>query len=363
MIKVTNTGLNTYGLATLGSLYLVISLFYFFTLTEHPMSDHPFSALTPDFVINAVESIGLWCDARIYPLNSYENRVYQVGIEDSTPLVAKFYRPNRWTKEQILEEHDALFALAQADINVIAPKQIEGESLFLYGDFFFCVYDKLIGKAPDADNMDHLFVTGETLAQIHQGLQAAEFKTRPSMAPVADFTKAIEQLKVCQHLPKFLRERLDKINAKLLPLIQTQVDKYWPTKQYPIHGDCHRSNLLVDGSDDIYLLDFDDAKTGPAVQDLWLHLSGNLTQQKQQLSELIEGYESYFEFNEKELELIDSLKAIRLVQYAAWLDARWDDPAFPMAFPWFSGEDYWLNLLNDLELIIQDWGKLAAPAY
>ena len=331
-------------------------------MSDFSPSEHPFSALTPDFVINAVESIGLWCDARIYPLNSYENRVYQVGIEDSTPLVAKFYRPQRWNKEQILEEHKALFDLTQADIKVIAPLQVEGESLFFYEGFYFCVYDKLVGKAPDADNMDHLFVTGETLAQIHQGLRKQDFKTRLHMSPVADFNKAITQLKQCPHIPKLLQARLDKISQNLLPLIATQVDQYWPEKQYPIHADCHRSNLLVDGADNIYLLDFDDSKTGPAVQDLWLHLSGTIAQQKQQLSELIEGYESYFEFDENELQLIDSLKAIRLVQYAAWLDSRWDDPAFPMAFPWFSSEDYWLNLLNDLELIIQDWGKLAAPA-
>lgn len=323
------------------------------------MSEHAFSTLTPDFVINAVESIGLWCDARIYPLNSYENRVYQVGIEDSTPLVAKFYRPNRWNKTQILEEHQALFSLSEAHIKVIPPIKVEGQSLFFYEGFFFCLYDKLMGKAPDADNMDHLFVTGETLAQIHQGLQATPFDTRPTMAPLTDFDLAISKLETCEHLPSFLLPRLEDISKKLRPLISQQVSHFWPTKLYPIHGDCHRSNLLVDSHDTIFMLDFDDAKKGPAVQDLWLHLSGTLAQQKQQLAELIEGYESHFEFDVNELQLIDSLKAIRLVQYAAWLNERWGDPAFPMAFPWFSGEDYWLNLLNDLELIIRDWGQLA----
>jgi Ser/Thr protein kinase RdoA (MazF antagonist) len=327
------------------------------------MSDHPFSALTPDFVINAVESIGLWCDARIYPLNSYENRVYQVGIEDSTPLVAKFYRRDRWSKAQIQEEHQALFSLIDAGVKVIAPKKIEGESLFLYQDFYFCVYDKLVGKAPDADNMDHLFVTGETLAQIHHTLQHTHFHTRPSMAPLADFELAVGKLKSCSHLPTSLHSRFNEITTRLSSLIEAKITQYWPKTLSPIHADCHRSNLLVDANDDIYILDFDDAKLGPAVQDLWLHLSGTLEQQKQQLNELIEGYESHFEFDQDELQLIDSLKAIRLVQYAAWLDARWDDPAFPIAFPWFSDEDYWINLLNDLELIVQDWDKLAAPSY
>ena len=322
------------------------------------MSTHQFAKLTPDFILSAIENLGFWCDARIYPLNSYENRVYQVGIEDKPTLIAKFYRPHRWTKTQILEEHTMLLNLKKANLSVIAPIAIEGNTLFSYDGFDFCLYDKQLGQAPEADNMDHLFSTGELLGQMHNLMQKTRYQTRPTMHPIDDFEHAFESVLASVHMPKSVKSIFPTLHQKLHSLITNNINHYWPTTLYPIHADCHRSNLLIN-QEQLYILDFDDSKTGPAVQDLWLHLSGAIEQQRQQLSELIEGYESYNPFDSQELKLIDSLKACRLIQYAAWLDNRWSDPAFPLAFPWFKAEDYWLNLANDLQTIIKDWGKLA----
>lgn len=322
------------------------------------MPTPPFAQLSPDFIIAAVESLGFWSDARIYPLNSYENRVYQVGIEDETPLIAKFYRPNRWTQAQIMEEHQMLLALKEAGIEVIAPKEVNQKTLFFYQDFAFCLYEKQFGQAPDGDNMDHLFATGELIGKVHQQMQKHTYKTRPEMNPISDFNRAVLKVSKSNFLPKALFPKLTNLQNSLTQKIQATQKMHSDICYHPIHADSHRSNLLLN-KDQLYILDFDDSKVGPAIQDLWLHLSGTTTQQKQQLSELIEGYECHHHFDYRQLHLIDTLKVCRLVQYAAWLDERWQDPAFPLAFPWFKEETYWLNLLQDLQNILENWGQLA----
>ncbi|TBR43533.1 serine/threonine protein kinase [Marinomonas agarivorans] len=323
------------------------------------MSAHPFSQLTPDFIIAAIESLGFWSDARIYPLNSYENRVYQVGIEDEAPLIAKFYRPNRWSQAQIMEEHQLLQCLKAANLDVIAPKEVQGDTLFSYDGFAFCLYDKHIGQAPEGDNMAHLFATGELIGQLHKVMQGQTYQTRPTINPIQDIQLAFAQISQNTFIPKKHLTQLQELEKTLIQKVQKTQDSLNQIIYHPIHADSHRGNLLVN-QDTMTILDFDDSKTGPAIQDLWLHLSGTLAQQQQQLDELIEGYECYCPFNQQELHLIDTLKASRLLQYAAWLDQRWQDPAFPSAFPWFKEEDYWINLVKDLQLILENWGQLAS---
>lgn len=321
------------------------------------MSLHPFSKLTPDFILTAIESLDFWSDARIYPLNSYENRVYQIGLEDKQPIIAKFYRPNRWTREQIQEEHTILRQLKQQELPVIAPISINNTTLFSHDEFYFCLYEKQLGRVPEADNMDHLFSTGQLLGKMHASMSSTSYQARPCMKPLEDFEDAVRSILSSKFMPQKLTDSFSDLFTKLRTLIFASTKNSWPQTIHPIHGDCHRSNLIVD-QEKVYILDFDDSRTGPAIQDVWLHLSGTVTQQKQQLSELIEGYEEYHDFAHPQLALIDSLKVCRLVQYAAWLDKRWEDPAFPVTFPWFQEETYWLGLRKDLQTLHQEWGAL-----
>jgi Ser/Thr protein kinase RdoA (MazF antagonist) len=323
------------------------------------MSLHPFEKLTPDFILDAVESTGLWSDARIYPLNSYENRVYQVGIEDAAPLIAKFYRPNRWNEQQLLEEHKILKALTESDVSVIAPIEFAGKTLLEHKGFHFCLYEKVQGQSPDADNMDHLFRTGELIGQMHKTMNKLTLEHRKELTPLAVIKTSSEKVLHSALIPASLKPRYQSLIDEIYLKSEKVISKNWLDDVQIIHGDCHRSNLLLT-EDQLYLLDFDDCTTGPQIQDIWLHLSGDVAQQKQQLSELIEGYECFQEFDRKQLALIDPLKSMRLIQYSAWLLDRWTDPAFPKAFPWFASEDYWLSHLAQLKECLIQWGQVSS---
>ncbi|MCZ2720682.1 serine/threonine protein kinase [Marinomonas sp. 15G1-11] len=321
------------------------------------MSLHPFENLTPDFILDAVESTGVWSDARIYPLNSYENRVYQVGIEESQPLIAKFYRPDRWNKQQLLEEHSILRALVASGVSVVAPIEFNDKTLFEHKGFHFCLYNKVPGQSPDADNMDHLFRTGELIGEMHKVMKGLSLQHRKYLMPLEIIETSSQKVLTSHLMPTSLKVRYKTLVDDITRKSEKVIHNYWPENTQIIHGDCHRSNLLL-SNDQLYLLDFDDCTTGPQIQDIWLHLSGDITQQKQQLSELIEGYESDQELDTRQLPLIDPLKAMRLIQYSAWLLDRWADPAFPKAFPWFATEDYWLNHLGQLKESLTQWGEL-----
>lgn len=332
-----------------------------FTANQLPMTQHPFDRLTPDFILNAVESTGLWSDARIYPLNSYENRVYQIGIEEGPTVVAKFYRPERWNLAQLQEEHAVLNYLKQSGIAVVAPMAFDGLTLLEHQGIHFCLSEKVLGQSPDADNMNHLFATGELLGEMHKALQSHVFLARPTLSPIEGIQHGSEIILNSPLFKKGFKSRYLKAISQLKQLAQKDIQAYWPSHHFPIHGDCHRSNLLIH-HDQLQLLDFDDCMTGISMQDLWLHLSGDTHQQAIQLNELIEGYESFYDFNRQEMHLIDTLKAYRIVQQSAWVLTRWEDPAFPRAFPNFATEDYWLMHLQALEETILHWGKLAKQA-
>lgn len=305
-------------------------------MSEQP---HPFQTLSPDFVMDAVESQGFVCDCRNLTLNSYENRVYQVGVEDGAPLIAKFYRPGRWSDGQLLEEHQFCFELVEQELPVVAPwRNAEGKSLFHFGAFRFALYPRKGGQAPEFDNLDNLLILGRLLGRLHRIGAVRPFAQRPaldcdtfgrqSIAFIAEYFIPAEYranyLALATDLVQTVEERFLGVAA---PLLRT-------------HGDCHSGNILWrEGAP--HLVDLDDARMAPAVQDLWMMLSGDRQRQQLQLVELVEGYNEFYDFHPRELALIEPLRSLRILHYCAWLGRRWQDPTFPHHFSWFNTPRYW----------------------
>lgn len=320
------------------------------------MSDlHPFEALTPDRVMDAVESVGYLCDARILALNSYENRVYQIGIEDEPPLIGKFYRPDRWTDEQILEEHDFTKLLYDADVSAVAPIELpNGKTLARHEDFRFALYPRRGGRAPDIDNLDNLEILGRHVGRIHAVAGAGGFELRPAITLNEYGTRTREYLLAEGFLPGDLERAYETVSAGVLEALG---DCLSGVRQIRLHGDCHMGNILW--RDDVpHFVDFDDARTGPAIQDLWMMLSGEREAQAEQMSKILKGYRQFCDFDYSELRLIEPLRTLRIMYHAAWLARRWDDPAFPLAFPFFNSERYWSNHILELR---EQWAKLPEP--
>ncbi len=301
---------------------------------------HPFERLTPEFLLDAVESLGYLCDGRLFPLNSYENRVYQVGIEDAEPLICKFYRPDRWTTEQIFEEHRFCYELVEQEIPVVAPiKNDNGESLFEYDGFQFALFVRRGGHAPELDNLDHLLILGRLMGRIHLVGAVQPFEHRPTIDSQSYGHKSAE-LVGQHHIPNSLKESYVSLTRDLLQLVDEKIAAVGDVPHIRCHGDCHVGNILW-RDDTPHFVDFDDARMAPAIQDLWMFLSGDRSQQIGQLSELIEGYNEFGDFQPRQLGLIEPLRTLRILHHTAWLAQRWDDPAFPKAFPWFNTERYW----------------------
>ncbi len=311
---------------------------------SHPVNsnesaDAPFNQLTPDTVLDAVESLALLSDARIFPLNSYENRVYQVGIDEGTPIIAKFYRPNRWTDEQIREEHHFSLELANAEIPVVPPMVLNGETLFYFGPYRFSLYERRGGHAPELDNLDNLYTLGQALGQMHSVGSRATFAHRDALS-ITRFGHDSRALLIDNHfVPTSTREAYATITAHLLEKIEATFQKIEYTS-IRLHGDCHPGNILWRNEKPNFV-DLDDAVMGPPIQDLWMLLSGDRLQKTEQIITIIEGYELFCEFDPAQIQLIESLRTLRLIHYAAWLAKRWSDPAFPIHFPWFNTERYW----------------------
>jgi Ser/Thr protein kinase RdoA (MazF antagonist) len=300
---------------------------------------HPFSTLTPDLVLDAVESLGYLSDARVLALNSYENRVYQVGIEDEAPLIAKFYRPDRWSDAAIREEHAFSHELAEYEVPVVAPLIRDGETLFEHGGFRFALFPRRGGRAPEPGNLDQLYRLGQLLGRLHAVGASRPFAQRETLA-VDNFGHAsLATLLDGGFVPRSLLPAYESVARDLL----ARLDQLFARVRYQpirLHGDCHPGNLLC-RDDSFHIVDLDDCRMGPAVQDLWMMLAGPRHERLGQLAELMDGYQEFHDFDARELALIEGLRALRLMHHSAWIARRWDDPAFPLAFPWFAGERYW----------------------
>ena len=321
------------------------------------MNEHPYDRLGPDMVIAAVESAGYLSDARLLALNSYENRVYQVGIEDGTPLIAKFYRPERWSDAQILEEHVFSLELQAAEISVVAPLvDSGGRTLHEFDGFRFALFQRRGGHPPELDNFDNLLVLGRTLGRIHAVGRAGRFKHRQQITVERMLTQSREFL-LEGFIPKSLVPAYSTLTTDLLQTVSAIYAEVKAGDMIRLHGDCHVGNILW-RDDTAHFVDLDDCCTAPAIQDLWMFLSGERSYRELQLAELIEGYTEFCDFDPRQLRWLEALRTLRLTHYAAWLARRWNDPAFPHSFTWFNTERYWsdhvLELREQLSALQED---------
>ena len=312
---------------------------------------HPYETLTPDVVMDALASIGVFGDGRLVALSSYENRVYQLHLEDPVQghaiVVAKFYRPERWSREQILEEHAFAAELAQAEVPAVPPLVIAGATLHTHGGFDFSLSARRGGRAPELDNGDVLEWIGRFLARLHGVGAAKPFSSRPTLDIATFGEEPRDWLLANGAVPLEVEaEWSARCNEAISAIRQAMAA---PLVRLRLHGDCHPGNILWTPEAGPHFVDLDDARMGPAVQDLWMLLSGDRSQQQRQLGALLDGYEQMRDFDRAELAWIEPLRTLRLIHYSAWLARRWDDPAFPRAFPFFGTPDYWRGQVVMLE--------------
>lgn len=299
-----------------------------------------FRDLTPDDIIATVEALGFRCDGRFLALNSYENRVYQVGIEDDQPVVAKFYRPERWSNDAILEEHQFAAELESSEIPVVAPLLIDGTTLHHCGPFRLAVYPRRGGRSPDLDNKDLLQQLGRFVARIHVHGETRNFEHRPDINIDSYGSESLEFLLENEFIPEDIEEAYEGTAEMVLDGVEASYERAGHVREIRTHGDFHPGNVLVVG-EQVHIVDLDDTRHAPAVQDLWMLLSGDREEQTPQLQAILEGYQQFRQFDARELHLIEALRSLRLMHYAAWLARRWEDPAFKGAFPWFNTPRYW----------------------
>ncbi|CCN33420.1 Protein rdoA [Vibrio nigripulchritudo SO65] len=303
------------------------------------MSDNAFNfeALTPDFMWYALESIGVRAESGLLALNSYENRVYQFTDEDRRRYVVKFYRPSRWSKAQIQEEHDFALELLEQDIPLAPPLRINGNTLHEYQGYLFTLFESVGGRQFEVDNFEQLEWVGRFLGRIHKVAQTKHFEHRPTIG----LDEYLYQPRTVLQQSNMIPMHLEQSFFNDLDLLITRIESYWHSdfKLQRLHGDCHPGNILW--RDGPMFVDLDDARNGPAVQDLWMLLNGERHDKLAQLDIILEGYEEFCNFNHNELKLIEPLRGLRMVHYMAWLTRRWQDPAFPAAFPWFDDPKYW----------------------
>ena len=328
------------------------------THAQPAAADAPYAGLGPDTVLDALDAVGLRGDGRLIQLNSYENRVFQVFLEDGRVVVAKFYRPGRWSDAQILEEHGFASELAEHEIPVSAawPLQVDtkardagltrllGTSLASFdtaqGSFRFCVSQRVAGRAPELEDIGTLTWIGRFIGRMHAVGATTSFQQRQSLN-VQAFGRASRDWLIAQDIiPPDAATTWARVASEALDAAQAAFDAGSPPRQLRLHGDCHLGNVLW-ADDGPHFVDLDDAVNGPATQDLWMLLSGDRASMTRQLSAVLEGYESFMDFDWRELRLIEPLRTLRIIHHSAWIARRWADPAFPVAFPWFENPSYW----------------------
>jgi len=320
-----------------------------------------YSGLTPDTLLDAVEDCGYRTDGRFLALNSYENRVYQVGIEDETPVIAKIYRPGRWSNEAILEEHAFTLELANEEIPVVAPLSIDGSTLHDWQGYRLALYPRQGGHWPELNTLEEREWMGRFIARMHAVGSTRPFEHRPVLDIDSFGHQSRSYLLEQNFIPSHIETAYQTLSQDLLQQISSIFESAGNITQLRLHGDCHPGNILW-AQQGPHFVDLDDCRTGPAIQDLWMLISGDRHEMQSQLIDIIEGYIQFQDFDERELQLIEPLRTLRIIHYAAWLARRWQDPAFPRAFPWFNTDRYWeehilalreqASLLNEPALVI-----------
>lgn len=301
---------------------------------------HPYAALTPETMLDAVDACGYRCDGRMIALSSYENRVYQFWLEDGSQIVAKFYRPERWTDEAIEEEQRFAAELAVREIPVVAPLNIRGRTLMRHGGFRYALYPKAPGRPPEFDDDETLTWLGRFVARIHAVGALEPFHHRPRLDVATYGRGAVDFILKGGFVPADIAEAYRSVAEDVLDRIGERIDMVGPARRIRLHGDCHAGNILWTDAGP-HFVDLDDACTGPAVQDIWMWLSGDRAAMEAQLGAIVEGYRQFHAFDVTELGLVEVLRTLRLMNYAAWLARRWSDPAFPANFPFFNTQRYW----------------------
>lgn len=308
----------------------------------------PFSTLSPDAILDSLQSIGLFPDGRLLALNSYENRVYQVGMEDAAPLVVKYYRKDRWSSDAIIEEHRFVATLHESEIPVVPALKINGDTLHSFDDFRFAVFERRGGRVPELDREETLEWIGRFLGRIHAVGGIEPYRHRPSLDIETFGIEPKHYLISNDFIPKDLLEPYESAITFALEGVRRSFDRAGAYPPIRLHGDCHAGNMLWT-DDGPHFVDFDDSRMGPAVQDLWLLLSGDRPDMTRQLNCVLSGYEDFCDFDSRQLHLVEALRTLRLIHYSAWIARRWDDPAFPPAFPWFGTERYWQDRILELK--------------
>lgn len=309
--------------------------------------DTAYANLSPGGVLDAIDSLGLRCDGTLLQLNSFENRVFQIRLEDGSLRIAKFYRPGRWSDAAIGEEHAFTLELAAQDIPVVPPLVINGHTLHHAAGHRFALFSRQGGRTPEIEQEQTLEWLGRFLGRLHAVGARTAYQVRPAL-DIETFGVAPRQLLLAGGwLPEDLRAAWSGITDAALDAVRDAYARAGRVRLLRLHGDCHPGNLLWT-EDGPHLVDFDDSRSGPAIQDLWMLLSGDAQDMRRQFAALLRGYTLFHPFDAREIHLIEALRTLRLIHHSAWIASRWTDPAFPAAFPWFGSARYWQDRILEL---------------